>query len=156
MSLVAQTREEIRPGVRSNIPDRARILIVSDNDSDTKRLTTLLGEAGVSADSTKSITTGCEAAKSGDFQVVVTTPELRDGSWRRLTDVANHYHLGFEVVLWARNFDLKEWAEALDSGVFDVLDAVNEQSRIVETTKCALWAAYLKGAGSNARSIHSH
>jgi DNA-binding NtrC family response regulator len=156
MGLTMQTREAIRPGLQSNIPDGARILIVCDNDSDTKRLSALLGEAGVAADSTESITTGCEAAKSGEFQVVVTTPQLRDGSWRRLTDVANHYDLRFEVVLWARNFDLKEWAEALDNGVFDVLDAVNEQSRIVEATRCALWAAYLKGAGSNARSIHSH
>jgi DNA-binding NtrC family response regulator len=156
MSLTMQTREAIRPGLQSNIPDGARILIVCDNDSDTKRLSALLGEAGVAADSTESITTGCEAAKSGEFQVVVTTPQLRDGSWRRLTDVANHYDLRFEVVLWARNFDLKEWAEALDNGVFDVLDAVNEQSRIVEAARCALWAAYLKGAGSNARSIHSH
>src|ERR1700682_6253552 len=156
MTVMMQTREEIRPSFQSNLPDGARILIVCDDDSETQRLRTMLLEAGFATDCAKSITTGCEAAKSGQFQVVVSTPQLRDGSWRRLTDVANHYDIRFEVVLWARNFDLKEWAEALDNGVFDVLDAVNEQSRIVEAARCALWAAYLKGAGSNARSIHSH
>jgi DNA-binding NtrC family response regulator len=156
MSLAMQTQEEIRSGLQSNIPDGARILIVCDDDSDTKRLRTLLLEAGFASDCAKSVTTGCEAAKSGQFQVVVSIPQLRDGSWRRLTDIANHYDLPFEVVVWAHNFDLREWAEALDIGAFDVLDAVYDQPRVVEATKCAFWAAYLKGAGPNSRAIHPH
>jgi len=84
--------------------------------------------------------------------VVVSTPLLRDGSWRRLTDIANHYDLGFEVVLWARNFDLAEWVEALKEGAFDVLDALCELPRAVEAVKIALWAAYLKGAGPDPRA----
>jgi len=62
---------------------------------------------------------------------------MRDGSWRRLTDIANHYDLGFEVVLWARSFDLLEWTEALKDGAFDVLDAMCEQpkSRRVHQTR---------------------
>jgi hypothetical protein len=98
------------------------------------------------------MTAACEAAKSGDFQVVVSTPLLKDGSWRRLTDIANHYDLGFEIVLWARNFDLRESAVALEEGAFDVLDAMCEQPKAVEATKGALWAAYLKGAGPNPRA----
>jgi len=57
--------------------------------------------------------------------VVVSTLLLRDGSWTRLTDIANHYDLGFEVVLWARNFDFAEWGEAMKDGAFDVLDALS-------------------------------
>ena len=97
------------------------------------------------------MTAGCEAAKSGRFQVIVSTPLLRDGSWKRLTDIANHYDLGFEVVLWARNFDLAEWVEALKDGAFDVLDAMCEPPKALEATRRALWAAYLKGAGPNPR-----
>jgi DNA-binding NtrC family response regulator len=100
--------------------------------------------------------TGCEAAKSGQYQVVVSIPRLRDGSWRRLTDIANYHELPFEVVVWARNFDLREWAEALDNGAFDVVDAVYDQPRVVEAAKCALWAAYLKGALPNSRRIRPH
>jgi DNA-binding NtrC family response regulator len=156
MSLAMQTQEEIRSGLQSSIPDGAWILIVCDDDSDGRRLRALLVEAGFASDCAKSITTGCEAAKSGQYQVVVSIPQLRDGSWRRLTDIANHYDLPFEVVIWARNFDLREWAEALDIGAFDVIDAVYEQPIVVEAIKCAWWAAYLKGALPNSRAIRPH
>ena len=156
MSLAMQIQEESRSGLQPIIPDGARILIVCDDDSDRKRLTTLLWEAGFALDCAKSITAGCEAAKTGQFQVVVSTPQLRDGSWWRLTDIAYHYDLRFEVVLWAHNFDLREWAEALDRGAFDVLDVVYEQPRVVEAAKCAWWAAYLKGAGPNPSTIRPY
>ena len=157
MSLLTQTQERIdqskaRSGSPLKVPDGARFLIVSDDHSDTERLKTILREEGFVSKWAKSITAGCEAAKSGRFQVVVSTPVLRDGSWRRLTDIANHYDLRFEVVLWARNFDLREWAVALNEGAFDVLDAMCEQPKAVEATKRALWAAYLKGAGPNPRA----
>jgi DNA-binding NtrC family response regulator len=157
MSLLTQTEERIdqsktRSGSPLKVPDGARFLIVCDDNSDTERLKTILQEEGFVSEWAKSITAGCEAAKSGRFQVVVSTPLLRDGSWRRLTDVANHYDLGFEVVLWARNFDLSEWAVALSEGAFDVLDAMCEQPKAVEVTKRALWAAFLKGAGPRPRA----
>jgi DNA-binding NtrC family response regulator len=156
MTLAMQTQEEIRSGLQSNIPDGAWILIVCDDDFERRQLKALLLEAGLALDCAKSIATGCEAAKSGQYQVIVSIPQLRDGSWRRLTDIANHYDLPFEVVVWARNFDLREWAEALDNGAFDVIDAVYDQQRIVEATKCALWAAYLKGALPNSRANCPH
>ena len=152
MSLTTQPQEEIRLGSPLKFPDGARILIVCDDNHDTERLRTILQEEGFMSEWEKSMTAGCEAAKSGQFQVVVSTPLLKDGSWRRLTDIANHYDLGFEIVLWARNFDLREWAVALEEGAFDVLDAMREQPKAVEATKGALWAAYLKGAGPNPRA----
>jgi DNA-binding NtrC family response regulator len=132
MSLLTQTREttgesKTRSRLTLKVPDGARILTVCDDDSDTERLKTTLQEAGFVSEGARSITADCEAAKSGRFQVVVSTPLLlSDGSWRRLTDIANHNDLGFEVVLWARNFDLAEWVEALKEGAFDVLDALCE------------------------------
>src|SRR2546425_2237304 len=151
MSVLARTREmtgesKSRSGSTLKVPDGARILIVCDDDSETERLKTILQKAGIVSECTRSITAGCEAAKSGRFQVVVSTPLLRDGSWRRLTDIANHYDLGYEVVLWARNFDLAEWVEALKEGAFDVLDAMCDPQKAGEATRRALWAAYLKGA----------
>jgi DNA-binding NtrC family response regulator len=156
MTLAMQTQDENRPGLQSNIPDGARVLIVCDDDYARKRLSSLLSGAGFALDCANSLTAGCEVAKSGQYQVVVSVPELKDGSWRRLIDIANHYNLQFEVVLWAHNFDLREWAEALDNRAFDVLDAVYDQSSVVEATKCAFWAAYLKGALPNSRAILPH
>ncbi len=130
------------------VRDGARVLIVSD-DSDGERLKTALREAGFISEIAKSITAGCEAARSGRFQVVVSASLLRDGSWRRLIDIANHYDLGFEVVLWARNFDLHDWAEAMKDGAFDVFDVLCEPPKVVQAVKTALWATYLKGTGPN-------
>jgi DNA-binding NtrC family response regulator len=156
MSPITPTREstgesKTHSGMPLKVPDGARILIVFDDDSDTERLKTILQEAGFVSECAKSMTAGCEAAKSGRFQMILSSPLLRDGSWRRLTDIASHYDLGFEVVLWARNFDFAEWVEALKDGAFDVLDAMREPPKVVEATRRALWAAYLKGAGPNPR-----
>jgi DNA-binding NtrC family response regulator len=153
MGLMMQTHEDIRSSLQTNFPAGSRILIVSDDDSETRQLRTMLSEGGFAFDCAKSLRAGCEAAKSGQFQVVISTPMLRDGSWRRLVDIANHSDLRFEIVLWARSFDLREWAEALEDGAFDVLDAVYEQSRVVEAVKGALWAAYLKGAWPTPKAI---
>src|SRR6266446_1560997 len=116
MSLMTRTGErtgasKTRSGSPLKVPEGARILIVCDNNSDTDRLKDVLREAGFVSEWARSITEGCKAAKSGRFQVVVSTPVLSDGSWRRLIDIANHYDLGFEVVLWTRNFDLLDRAE---------------------------------------------
>ena len=126
------------------VPDRSRILIVCDNDADTERLKTVFREAGLDSEAAKSITAGCESAKSGRFQVVFSTPLLGDGSWRRLIEVANHHGLSFEVVLLARTFDLKQWAEALQVGAFEVLDVLCDLPKAAEAAKSALGTAYLK------------
>ena len=136
------------------VPDGSQILIVCE-DSSAERLKTVLREAGVGSETAKSMTAGCELARSGRFQTVVSTPLLSDGSWRRLIDIANHYDLGFEIVLLVRHFDLAEWAEALKDGAFEVLDAVGELPRAAEVVKHALWAAYLRGAGPRPEAASS-
>jgi DNA-binding NtrC family response regulator len=130
--------------VALKVPDISRILIVCDNDADTERLKTVFREAGLDSESTKSITAGCESAKSGRFHVVFSTPLLGDGSWRRLIDVANHHGSSFEVIVLARTFSLNEWAEALQVGAFDVLDVVCDLPKAAEAAKSALGTAYLK------------
>jgi DNA-binding NtrC family response regulator len=149
MSGMTETEEVTRAGSILKVPEGARILIVCDDSHDTERLEAILKEEGFISECAKSITAGCEAAKSGRFQVVLSTPLLADGSWRRLADLADHCGLAYEIVLWARNFDLDDWAAAMEEGAFDVLDAMCEQPKAVEATKGALWAAYLKGAGPN-------
>lgn len=154
MSLLGATSVESKmpSSLALKIPDGARILIVCDDESDTERLNIALRKAGLESESAKSIAAGCEAAKSGRFQVVVSKPLLSDGSWRRLIDISNHYDLGFEVVLWTRNFDFPGWAEAMKDGAFDVLDARGERPNSIEA---ALWAAYLKGAGPHSKASSS-
>jgi DNA-binding NtrC family response regulator len=140
--------DKIRVGasVAVKLPEGARILIVGEDEAVNQQLRTTFQGAGLVSETAKSITSACQSAKSGRFQALVSTPVLRDGSWRRLVDIAKHYELGFEVVVMARHFDLLEWSEALRDGAFDVIDAASELPIASETMKRALWAAYLKGA----------
>lgn len=128
-------------------PAKPRILIVHDDDTIANHLEIILLHAGFASERVKSMKAACEYARSGRFQVVVTTPALRDGSWRRLADVDSHYRPGFVVILVAATFDLNEWGQALEDGAFDVLDALHELPNVAEVARRALWAAYLKGAG---------
>lgn len=137
---------ESRANPMFRVPDGSQILIVCE-DSSAEPLMAVLRKAGIAWKTANSMTAGCELARSGRFQAIVSAPLLGDGSWSRLTDIANHYDLGFEVVLLVRHFDLAEWAEALKDGVFDVLDALSDMPRAAEILKRALWAAYLRGAG---------
>ena len=140
-------------GLELDGPQEVRILIVSENDSLAERLARALSEADFVWERARSITAGCESARSRRFQVIVTTPLLADGSWRRLVDLAVHYNSGFVVILVATTFDIQEWTEALECGAFDVLDALHELPRVAESVKSAAWAAYLKGAVRRTEAI---
>jgi DNA-binding NtrC family response regulator len=145
MTLTQNRSDEIKPhGLTLRSPDMPQILIVGDDGSDTERLKTVFREAGLTSESANSITAGCESAKSGRFQVVFCPPLLADGSWRRLMEVAQHHDLSFELVLLARSFSLNEWGEALQDGVFDVLDVVRDLPKAAEAAKRAWGAAYLR------------
>ena len=133
--------------LKLKIPEKARILIVCDDNLIAERLNIFLREAGFISERAKSITAGCASARSGQFQVVISAPLLNDGSWRRLVDIANHYNLGFVVLLVSSSFDFNQSAEAQENGAFEVLDVLHELPKVAEVTKRALWAAYLKGAG---------
>jgi DNA-binding NtrC family response regulator len=149
MTLIRQPIHEIKDRADLTVRplDGAQILILCANDWITEQLGTVFRQAGLISQTAKSITAGCAFAKSGRFQVVISTPLLGDGSWRRLVDIARHYDLGFVVVLLASSVDFNQWTEALEDGAFDVLDALHELPRAAEVAKRALWAAYLKGAG---------
>ena len=144
-----ETNSKIRVSLSlvSKVPDKARILIVCDDDSIAQRLKIALQGAGLRSERARTVTAGCSSARSGRFHVVFTVPILKDGSWRRLADIANQYDLGFVVVLVASNFDFNQCTEALEAGAFDVLDPDRELPKTAEAAKCALWVAYLKGAG---------
>jgi len=133
--------------LKLKIPEKARILIVCDEDLVTERLNIVLREAGFISERAKSITEGCASARSGQFQVVISAPVLADGSWRRLVDIASHYNLGFVVLLLASSFDFIQSTGAQENGAFDVLDISHDLSKVAEVTKRALWVAYLKGTG---------
>jgi DNA-binding NtrC family response regulator len=140
--------------VAFGIPDEARILIVGEDNAHADQLKIALGKAGFLSETVRSITDACDAAKSGRFQVIVTVPSTRDGSWLRLVDVARHYDLRLEIILMARSFDLTEWADALNEGAFDVIDVLREMPSAGRVVASAFWAAYLRGSGRLPRILY--
>src|SRR5260370_23343936 len=109
MGLTTQTYEEIRSGLQPNVADAARILIVCDDEVERKRLTVLLLEAGFDSDCAESLTAGCAAAKSAQYQVVVLIPELKYGSCNGLADIAWLFHLRFYVVFLVSKLEFCDW-----------------------------------------------
>ncbi|PYU10314.1 MAG: hypothetical protein DMG29_17670 [Acidobacteria bacterium] len=148
----ATDKTSLSTSLKLRVPDEARILIVSDDDSDAERLKTIFRQAGFNSERARSMTVASEWTKSGRFQVVVSTPLLSDGSWRRLVDVASHHNLALVVILLARSFDLRQWAEALMDGAFDVLDALNDLPKAAEVAKRAWEAAELKRSRPHAKA----
>jgi PleD family two-component response regulator len=149
-----QHSDKVNPSMwlRPVNPVKPRILIVHDDDTISKHVEIILLHAGLASERVKSMKEACEYARSGRFQVVVTTPVLGDGSWKRLADVDRQYRPGIVVILVATTFDLNEWGRALEDGAFDVLDALYELPNVAEAARRALWAAYLKGAGPRPES----
>jgi DNA-binding NtrC family response regulator len=127
-------------------PSKPRILIVSDDDPISELLEVILLHTGLASTRVMSMAAACEAARSGRFQVVVTTPALSDGTWKRLTDLASRYRPGFVVIVVAITSDPKQRVQALEEGVFDVV-ALHELPNVAWAVRRALWAAYLDGAG---------
>ena len=155
MDLITPILEQTERGKTLQVPDGAGILIVSENDAETEALKSAFPKEKFTLECVRTMTEACDAAKSDRFQVIFSAPLLKDGSWRRLMDIAYHYDLCFEVILWAGNFDVSERVEALNDRAFDVLDSTHEQGKVIEVTKRALWAALLKGAGPRLGAINS-
>lgn len=126
-----------------------RVLIVTADDRVAEKLTLILRHAGLSAERARNMTEGSEYARSGRFPVVVTAPQLRDGSWKRLALIARNYRPGFAIILLASNPAPRESAQAIEDGALDVLDALYELPRAAEAAKRALWTEYLTGAWPN-------
>jgi DNA-binding NtrC family response regulator len=125
----------------ASVPEEPRILMICDDPSITLPLTNVLLKAGFIVERVSNLAEGCESAKSGRFQVVVTAPLPKEGSWKRLIEISNHPEHAFAIVLLANNFDLYQWAEALKDGAFDVLDPFYGLPRAAEAARRAFWAA---------------
>lgn len=126
--------------------ENPRILIITDDDRLAGALAPIFHTAGLLAERASSMTEGSEIAESGGFQVVVTTPHLKDGSWNQLVGIARHQHSSFGVILLANPCDRLQRSQAIEEGALEVLDAFSDLPRIPEAAKRAFWIEYLTGA----------
>jgi DNA-binding NtrC family response regulator len=130
-----------------------RILIVGDKGRVSEQVEATLHSCGLLAKRVASTRAGCALASTGQFQVVVTTQSLLEGTWKRLLDIARRFHPGFVVIVVATQFDTKQRSAVLEEGVFKFLDASSELSGLGQAARCGLWAAYLQGAGPRPEAV---
>ena len=147
-NLAVTSHSQVVP-LKSRAPENPRILVVTDDDTLAKELALVFRQAGLPAERTPNMAEGSEAARSGRFQVVVTAPQLKDGSWKRLAGIAHGYRSGFAVILVAKTFDQNQRTRAIEDGALDVLDAFHDLPRLPEAARRALWIEYLTGAWPN-------
>lgn len=148
---VEEPLTDVQPLFRGSprTPTPPRILIVMDDDLLSKELACAFRQAGIGVERMATLAAGSETARSGRFQVVVTAPALKDGSWKRLLAASRHCGPGFAIILVAKKLDSAEWAQALDEGALDVLDAAHDPPKAVEAARSAFWTEYLTGAWPN-------
>jgi DNA-binding NtrC family response regulator len=145
MEIPTSLREgELLVGLSLGKRRMSRVLIVSEICSEADQLKAVFQAAGIASESAGNMTAACESVKTGRFGVVFSTPQSGDGSWTRLIEVASQGGLSFEIVLFARTYDLDEWAEALQLGAFEVLDVLRDLPKAGEVARRALGSAHLK------------
>ena len=132
---------------RGQKADEIRILIVSGDEPLVEQIRTTFVEKGIASERVAGIAAARESVNTDGFPVVVVTPALHDGSWRRLVDFASSSDpTSFVVILVAETCSSQERVAALDYGAFDVLAIPDELPKLNESVMHAVWAAYLRGS----------
>jgi len=123
-----------------------KILVVTGGDALPKALASAFRDVRLVVARASTLAAACELASSGEFQLVISDLELADGSWKRLLEISRHCRVNFVIILAVRTVDVRQWAQVLEEGAFDVLDIEHDIPRVPEIAKRGLWAAYLMGA----------
>jgi CheY-like chemotaxis protein len=131
--------------LKSGTSGPPRILLVTDDDLLAETVRQILISDRFVTVRARSLAEALEATYSGQFPVAIATARLEDGSWKRLAAVADRARTRFSVIVLAKTFGLHEWAEALDDGAFEVLDAISELPKLAEVVRHALLTEYLLG-----------
>lgn len=124
-----------------------QILVVCADEFLSYLVCSVLEKSNLGVESVDTMDEGCALAASGRFEVVLSQPQLPDGSWRRLMELASRDCLEFVVILLAGRFDTRQWLQALNDGAFDVIDVLRDLDNIEESVRYALWVGYLSGIG---------
>src|SRR3989442_3349535 len=98
MGLKRQTRTatdktNLSTSLKLRVPDEARILIVSDDDSDAERLKTIFRQAGFNSELAKSMAVASESAKIRRVSMGRSTPLPAGRALKGLVLGANHPYI---------------------------------------------------------------
>jgi DNA-binding NtrC family response regulator len=129
-------------------------LIVCEDGQIADELLEVLKKADLRSELAMDFRSACKLLKTGNFQVVFTTPGVPGGSWEKLMEFVRGNGETISFVIVARSFDLSDWANCLKNGAFEVLDSMSEISRAGEVAVKAFSATWaIAGQKSTQREL---
>jgi two-component system response regulator PilR (NtrC family) len=115
------------------------VLFVSPRREDAKTLSRMLGSLSVPIDYVADLAHARAMIRDGNYPVILTEANLRDGTWLDVLDLAHRVTPRSEVIVTDATADARFWAEVLNMGAYDLIAqpfATGEVQRILSNA-CA-------------------
>lgn len=100
---------------------RQRILFISGQKQDARRLSRMLNALPLTLDHAVDIRDARLMLRQQSYQVILTEASLPDGQWQDVLRLAREHSQEPEVIVTDAQADARLWAEALNLGAYDLL-----------------------------------
>jgi DNA-binding NtrC family response regulator len=115
------------------------VLFVSPRREDATTLSRMLGSLSVPIEYVADLAHARAMIREGNYPVILTEANLRDGTWLDVLDLAQRVTPRSEVIVTDAVADARFWAEVLNMGAYDLIAqpfATGEVQRILSNA-CA-------------------
>ena len=110
------------------------VLFVSPRREDATTLSRMLGSLSVPIEYVADLAHARTMIREGNYPVILTEANLRDGTWLDVLDLARRVTPRSEVIVTDAAADARFWAEVLNMGAYDLIAqpfATGEVQRIL-------------------------
>jgi two-component system, NtrC family, response regulator PilR len=126
------------------------VLFVSPRREDATTLSNMLGSLSVPIEYVADLAHARAKIRDGNYPVILTEANLRDGTWLDVLDLAHRVTPRSEVIVTNAAADARFWAEVLNMGAYDLIAqpfATGEVQRILSNA-CARASSGAKAAAA--------
>jgi len=126
------------------------VLFVSPRREDAKTLSRMLGSLSVPIEYVADLAHARAMIRDGNYPVILTEANLRDGTWLDVLDLAHRVTPRSEVIVTDATADARFWAEVLNMGAYDLIAqpfAAGEVQRILSNA-CARASSTAKASAA--------
>lgn len=126
------------------------VLFVSPRREDATTLSSMLRSLSVPIEYVADLTHARVMIRDGNYPVILTEANLRDGTWLDVLDLAYRVTPRSEVIVTDAAADARFWAEVLNMGAYDLIAqpfATGEVQRILSNA-CARASSGAKAAAA--------
>lgn len=122
---------------------RSRILFISGQPDDVRRLSQMLRSLPVVLRHTDTLRQARAKLQQEEFDVILTEASLSDGNWLDALHLAREIPREIQVIVTDRQADAHFWAEALNCGAYDLVAQpfYEPEVRRILYNACTRWPA---------------